>query len=78
MSNSYYIYRIHLKNHHHVEIEKYDERKKSLARPSGKFCYQEKQQEIQGLLKIASNHQLSKEQTCHLGEALFNRAVFSF
>ena len=72
MSNSYYIYRIHLKNHHHVEIEKYDERKKSLGRPSGKFCYQEKQQEIQGLLEAASNSQLTAEETCQLGEALFD------
>ena len=72
MSNSYYIYRIHLKNHHHVEIEKYDERKKSLGRPSGKFCYQEKQQEIQGLLEVASNSQLTAEETCQLGEALFD------
>ena len=72
MSNSYYIYRIHLKNHHNVEIEKYDERKKSLARPSGKFCYQEKQQEIQGLLEVASNSQLTAEKTCQLGEALFD------
>ena len=72
MSNSYSIYRIHLKNHHHVEIEKYDERKKSLGRPSGKFCYQEKQQEIQGLLEVASNSKLTAEETCQLGEALFD------
>ncbi|MDE5083109.1 MAG: CHAT domain-containing protein [Trichodesmium sp. St18_bin1] len=72
MPKIYYTYRICLKNNHHVEIEKYDDVKKSLGRPSGEFCYQEKQQEIQQLLKIASNHQLSKEQTCHLGEALFN------
>ena len=72
MSNSYSIYRIHLKNHHHVEIEKYDERKKSLARPSGKFCYQEKQQEIQVLLEAASNSKLTAEETCQLGEALFD------
>jgi hypothetical protein len=72
MSNSYSIYRIHLKNHHNVEIEKYDERKKSLGRPSGKFCYQEKQQEIQGLLEVASNSQLTAEKTCQLGEALFD------
>jgi hypothetical protein len=72
MSNSYSIYRIHLKNHHNVEIEKYDERKKSLGRPSGKFCYQEKQQEIQVLLEAASNSQLTAEETCQLGEALFD------
>ncbi|NER05534.1 MAG: CHAT domain-containing protein, partial [Okeania sp. SIO3C4] len=72
MPKSYYIYRICLKNNHHVEIEKYDDAKKSLGRPSGGFCYQEKQQEIQQLLEVASNHQLTEEQTCQLGEALFN------
>ena len=72
MSNSYYIYRIRLNNNHHVEIEKYDDAKKSLGRPSGDFCYQEKQQEIQRLLEVASNHKLSAEETCQLGEALFN------
>ena len=72
MPKIYYTYRICLKNNHHVEIEKYDDVKKSLGRPSGEFCYQEKQQEIQVLLEAASNSQLTAEETCQLGEALFD------
>lgn len=72
MSNSYYIYRIHLKNHHNVEIERYNHKKKLPGSPSGKFCYQEKEKEIQKLLEVAINNELNAEQTSQLGEALFN------
>ncbi|MDE5099379.1 MAG: CHAT domain-containing protein, partial [Trichodesmium sp. St16_bin4-tuft] len=72
MSNSYYIYRIHLKNHHNVEIERYNHKKKLPGSSSGKFCYQEKEKEIQKLLEVAINNELNAEQTSQLGEALFN------
>ncbi|MDE5093301.1 MAG: CHAT domain-containing protein [Trichodesmium sp. St11_bin5] len=71
MSNSYYIYRIYLENNHDVKIEKYDHRKIFLGRTSGKFCYQEKEKEIQNLLEFAINNELNAEQNSQLGEALF-------
>ena len=75
MSNSYYIYRIYLENNHDVKIEKYDHRKNFLGRTYGKFCYQEKEKEIQNLkekeiqnlLGFAINNELNAEQTSQLG-----------
>ena len=72
MSKKYYTYRICLNDFRVVKIERYDPQNQSLGRASGVFSYQEKRQEIQRLLEIAINYELSEEQTCQLGEALFN------
>ena len=72
MSKKYYTYRICLNDFRVVKIERYDPQNQSLGIASGVFSYQEKRQEIQRLLEIAINYELSEEQTCQLGEALFN------
>ena len=72
MSKKYYTYRICLNDFRVVKIERYDPQNQSLGIASGVFSYQEKWQEIQRLLEIAINYELSEEQTCQLGEALFN------
>lgn len=72
MSKKYFIYKVCIKNNKEIYIEKYDDRHNSLGQPSGKFCYQKKQQSIKSILEVAKENKLNRTHSCQLGELLFS------
>ena len=72
MSKKYFTYRICLKNHKRIQIEKIGIKQQSKKLHYHDFYYQEKKEKIQELLEIANKNELNKRQVRQLGEFLFD------
>ncbi|NJK66591.1 MAG: CHAT domain-containing protein [Microcoleus sp. SU_5_3] len=72
MRKAYWTYRICVANHERVQVQKCNDKHKSLGEPSGIFRYQDKLAEITPMLATARNNELQNpSQTRAIGEVLF-------